>query len=220
MKAFRVRRGQEVYFRVDLPKRLFADGKRRSVVGKTKQEALNKAEDQMQGIKELVIPDAGAKTVESFLQEFLAFYRTEGGVAASTWQDYRYQVDANIVPLIGRLRLDELEPRFVDQFLRALRTKGLSNRSVDYALAVLRRALQFAVDWRFIAVNPASSRMRAAKRRKARENPKMQCLNREQAKQFLEAVRGDRCEALYMLALTSGMRQGEILGLQWSILTW
>jgi integrase len=57
--------------------------------------------------------------------------------------------------------------------------------------------------------------MRAAKRHGARENPKMCFLNSEQAKRFLAAVHGDRYEALYVLALTSGMRQGEMFGLQW-----
>ena len=215
VKAFKVQRGGETYFRVDLPKDRFPDGKRRSVVAKTRHEALEKADEKLQSSEHRVDPDAGAQTLETFLRGFLDFYKTEGGISPSTWQDYRYHIDSNIVPAIGSVRLDRLEPRIVDQFLKTLRARGHANRTIEYALAVLRRAIQFAVDWRFIVANPASSRMRAAKRRKARENSKIGFLSPDQAKHFLEAVHGDRYEALYVLALTSGMRQGELFGLQW-----
>jgi len=68
VKAFKVQRGGETYFRVDLPKDRFPDGKRRSVVAKTRHEALEKADEKLQSSEHRVDPDAGAQTLETFLR--------------------------------------------------------------------------------------------------------------------------------------------------------
>ena len=57
--------------------------------------------------------------------------------------------------------------------------------------------------------------MRAAKRRQVKELSNIRFLTPTESRTFLKAVRGDRYEALYVLAITTGMRQGELLGLQW-----
>jgi hypothetical protein len=99
--------------------------------------------------------------------------------------------------------------------MRSLNKKGLAARTSHYSFSVLRRALQFAVDWKYIPANPASSRMRTAKRRQVKELSKIHLLTPLEGRAFLNAVRGDRYCALYVLAITTGMRQGEMLGLQW-----
>jgi integrase len=216
MKAFKVKRGATQYFRVDLPKDLFRDGKRHSVTAKTRNEAIAKAEKEIENARKGLERKSGKITLEQYLLEFLEFYRTEGGLAPSTFEDYKFQVHAKIIPAIGATTLDRLEPRTVDELLRSLRSEGLANRSVSYTHAVLRRALQFAVDWRYIDANPASARMRAAKRYNRRELSKIRYLNREQARAFLDQVGGNRYEALYTIAIMTGMRQGELLALRWS----
>jgi integrase len=114
------------------------------------------------------------------------------------------------------MKLKDVDPRRIDAFTTGIVDRNLSPRTCQYAYAVLRRALQFAVDWKYIPVNPASSRMRAAQRRVGTELSKIRFLTELEGHAFLEAVRGDRFEALYILAITTGMRQGEMLGLQWS----
>lgn len=57
--------------------------------------------------------------------------------------------------------------------------------------------------------------MRAAKRHHVRALSKIRFLTPDESRTFLNAIRGDRYEALYVLAITTGMRQGEQLGLQW-----
>ncbi len=215
MKAFKVKRGRESYYRVDLPQNLCPTGTRRSVMAKTRSEALGKAREEFERWERGLDQDAGEKTTEQFMCEFLSYYKQDGGIGPSTYQDYRYHVHSNILPALGRVKLKELDPRNVDQFTRSLTEKGLSARTAQYAYSVLRRALQFAVDWKYIPVNPASSRMRAAKRRQQRELSKIRFLTVDQAREFLEAVREKQHGALYVLAVTTGMRPGEMLGLQW-----
>jgi integrase len=217
MKAFKIRRNDQDYFRVDLPKGLFPDGKRRSVMARTRREALEKAQEILQKRKKGLKTDEAKSSVANFLKRFLSFYKTEGGVAARTWQDYRYQIDKNISPHIGAIALNDLKPREVDLWMKSLRERGLGDRTVEYAQAVLRRALQFAVEWEILDRNPAAARFRAAKRKRA-ANPganRIRFLDPAEARTFLNAVQGDRHETLYSLAVTTGLRPEEMYGLRW-----
>ena len=87
---------------------------------------------------------------------------------------------------------------------------GLSPRTVQYLRAVLRRALGQAVKWGVATRNVATLTEPPRV-----ERPEMQVLTPEQARAFLDTVRGDRLEALYSVALALGLRQGEALGLRW-----
>jgi integrase len=217
MKAFKVRRNDQDYFRVELPMNLFPDGKRRSVMAKTRREALDKAQELLQQRKKGLKTEEAKASLADFLQRFLSFYKTEGGVALRTWQDYRYHIDENIIPGLGAIALSALKPREVDLWMKSLRERGLGNRTVEYAQAVLRRALQFAVEWEILDRNPAAARFRAAKRKKA-ANPgakRIRFLDPDEARRFLQAVEGDRHETLYTLAVTTGLRPEELYGLRW-----
>lgn len=216
MRAFKVRRHDDVYFRVDLPKHLFPDGKRRSAMGRTKHEAIERAEKLVEQRRKGLHTDEAKSSLADFLARFLEFYKTEGGVALRTWQDYRYHADENIVPAIGEITLAELKPRDVDLWLKSLRDRGLGDRTVEYAQAVLRRALQFAVEWEIIDRNPAAARFRAAKRKRTVKpgGAVVRFLNPDEARKFLEVAQGDRHEALYALAITTGLRPEELYGLR------
>jgi integrase len=217
MKAFKVKRNQQDYYRVDLAPRLFLDGKRRSVMAKTRREAIEKAEALIAKRKKGLNTDRAKATVGEFLTRFLDYYRTEGGVALRTWQDYRYHIENNIVPAIGTLPLGELKPLQVDEWIRGLRERGLGDRTIEYAQSVLRRALQFAVEWEIIERSPAGARFRAAKRKRTVKpgGKKIRFLDPDETRRFLEATKGGAHEALYALTITTGMRPEEVYGLRW-----
>jgi len=217
MRAFKVRRNQHDYFRVDLLKDLRPSGRRRSVMARTRREALQKVQQILEEHKRGLNSDGARSPLGDFLIGFLDFYKTEGGVALRTWQDYRYHIEVNVIPLIGRTALSELKPREVDLWIKSLRDRGLGNRTVEYAQAVLRRALQFAVEWEIIDRNPAAARFRAAKRKRSANSgaTRIRFLGPEEARKFLDVVCGDRHEALYALAVTTGLRPEELYGLRW-----
>src|ERR1700750_3153496 len=120
MRAFKVRRKGQEYFRVDLPLDLFVDGKRRSTMARTKREALEKAQILVQQQKKGLKTDEARSSLAEFLDRFLEFYESEGGVAPRTWQDYRYQIEQNISPAVGGITLSELKPRHVDLWMKSL----------------------------------------------------------------------------------------------------
>jgi integrase len=217
VKAFKVRRNNEDYFRVDLPKDMFTDGKRHSVMASTRREALEKAQELIDQRKKGLDSEGAKDVLSDFLKRFLDYYKTEGGVALRTWQDYRYHIEQNISGVIGGIAVGDLKPRDVDQWLKLLRDRGLGSRTVEYAQAVLRRALQFAVEWEIIDRNPAGARFRAAKRKRIVHagGPKIRFLDPNEARKFLEVAKSDRHEALYALAITTGLRREELYGLRW-----
>lgn len=218
MRAFKVFRNGQIYFRADLPKDLFGDGKRRSVMARTKREAVEKAHQVIEQRKRGLKAEEAKSSVADFLQRFLTFYKSEGGVSLRTWQDYRYHIEKNIVNGLGSIVLADLKPREVDLWMKSLRERGLGSRTVEYAQAVLRRALQFAVEWEILDRNPAAARFRAAKRKRTANSSakRIRFLNPEQARKFLDVICGDRHEALYTLAVTTGLRPEELYGLPWT----
>lgn len=217
-RAFKHKVGQYTYYRtyVTLP-----DGKRKSIQAPTKRQAEELAAKEEQNIKSGLTPDAAKETLAEFLKRFLEYIKphehNEYGVSPSVHQDYRYICDKHLIPALGSKRVRDLNIRDVDDLLRKKADSGLSMSTVQYIHRVLRRALNFAVDWYVIERNPASARMRTAKRRKPTSSKpdKIHCFTPEQSDRFLESVRGDKWEALFVLALTTGARPGELMALQW-----
>ena len=131
-------------------------------------------------------------------------------VKISTYQRYEQVVRLHLVPGLGRVKLKALTPAHVQRFYRDRLDSGLSPSTVRKFHNVLHRALRQAVRWDLIPRNVTE----------ATEPPKetseeIQPLSKEEARQLLEATRGDCLEALYVLALTTGMREGELLALKW-----
>lgn len=217
-RPFKHKVGRYTYYRayVTLP-----DGKRKSIQAPTRREAEELVAKEEQNIKAGLTPDAEKETLKDFLKRYLDYIKphehNEYGVSPSVHQDYRYLCEKHIIPALGAKRVRDLTIRDVDDLLRRKADSGLSMSTVQYIHRVLRRALNFAVDWYVIERNPASARMRTAKRRKPSSSKpdKIHCFTPEQSDQFLEIVRGDKHEALFVLALTTGARPGELMALQW-----
>ena len=111
----------------------------------------------------------------------------------------------HLKPTLGRLKLKSLTPTHVRRLYREKLDAGASNRTVQYIHTTLRRALQDAVTDELILRNVADG-IKAPRPKKKEINP----LSPEQARIFLEATRDDPLEALYVLAIHRGLRQGEL----------
>jgi integrase len=107
---------------------------------------------------------------------------------------------------VGKVPLEKLTPQHVDAML-----SGLPPALGAYCRTVLRAALNKAMKWGLVVRNAAAlSDPPRHTQRKGR------FLEPEQAEQLLQAAEGHKDEALFVLALMLGMREGELLGLQWS----
>jgi integrase len=134
---------------------------------------------------------------------------------AMSFRDYQALVARHIRPALGERGLLSLAPLDIQGVVHGMHESGLSPRTVHYAHAVLHAALEQAVRWRLIARNPA--RGVALPTSTPRE---MRVLNPDQARRFLEQAAKTRYGVLFALALTTGMRPSEYLGLRWSDINW
>ncbi len=134
-------------------------------------------------------------------------------VKQRTFENYEYMVRVHLVPALGHVKLRSLTPARVQALYRAKLDSGLSPRTVQLIHTVLHKALKQAVKWELVAKNVTEA---VNAPRPARvTGKKIRPLSRKEYFAFREAVRGDRLEALYVLAVTAGLREGEILGLDW-----
>jgi len=155
------------------------------------------------------LSDARGTTVGGFLDLWLAEV-ARPSVRYWTFKGYEVHVRIHLKPALGRMQLERLEPAHVQSLLNEKLRSGLSPKSVQYLRGTLRTALSHAVRWGYISRNPAS--MVDGPRVEPYE---AQPFTVEEARIFLDAVKGDRLQALYSVALTVGLRQGEALGLRW-----
>lgn len=130
-------------------------------------------------------------------------------VKQRTFKNYAYIVRRHITPALGRVRLRSLKAGNLRRLYREKLDAGLSSRTVQIIHTVLRKALQQSVRDDILPRNVCEA-VTAPRRSKKEMRP----LTPAQAKRLLEVARGDRLEALYVLAVTTGLRQGELLGLR------
>lgn len=132
-------------------------------------------------------------------------------VAHRTFHNYRSQIRNHILPALGKKKLRALKLEDVEALYRSMAASGLSPATVRYVHAVLHRALKQATVRGLVSRNVAEG---ASLPRPGKQE--IRPLSPEEVRRFLGAARGDRLEALYVVAVTCGLRQGELLGLRWS----
>ncbi|MBT3320753.1 MAG: site-specific integrase [Anaerolineae bacterium] len=132
-----------------------------------------------------------------------------------TWIQYKQVVRDHLLPYLGKIKLKDLRPDQVQSLYSRKLEEGKSIRTVRLTHAVLRRAMNQAVMWGLIGRNPV-----LAVKPPKQQKKEMKYLTEAQVKVLLGAVDETRYSALYYLAVTTGLRQGELLGLKWSDFDW
>lgn len=182
--------------------------KRRYVYRNTRTEvkdALTKLlADQQKGLP----IDPPRQTVAEFLVSWVED-AVKGTSAPNTYNNYRHIIHQHLVPAIGALQMAKLSPQHLQRLYREKQDAGYT-RTVRLCHAVLHRALGQAAKWGLVARNVAAlvDAPRVAR-------TEMQALFQEEAMKLLDASQEDRLHAMYVLAVTCGPRQGELLGLKW-----
>jgi integrase len=133
----------------------------------------------------------------------------------TTWRHYRYVVRQFITPALGDIKLIDLQPRQIQGLYNGLLDDGVGVQSVRKVHTVLHSALSYAVKTGALGRNPASATIPPVP-----PTREMDILDEIQVNQLLIAAKSHRLEALIHLAVTTGMRQMELLGLKWGDLDW
>ena len=187
------------------------DGKRnrKSMYAKTRKEVQERLGTPLETRRKSLSFQSDTMTVGEFLFDWLT-ESVQPAVCPRTYQSYAELVRLHLEPSLGRIRLSKLTPRDVRKLINSKLSAGLSPRRVQYIHAVLRTALSQAEKDGVVARN-VSKLAKAPKVEQAEISP----FDPNEARLFVKAIAGERLEALYLLAIATGLRQAEILGLSW-----
>jgi len=186
----------------------------RSISGKTQKEVAQNLKQMSLDVDNGTYQEPSNLTVKDWFEIWQKDYM--GDVKASTKLLYSRNVDLYIVPNLGAVKLDSLTTSMIQKLYNQLTSenqesgKPLSPKTIKNIHGILHKALQQAVENGVIRVNPSD----ACKLPRV-EKKDIQPLDDNQVSEFLKAVHGHPYEYLYKIALFTGIREGEVLGLTW-----
>ena len=158
----------------------------------------------------------GRLTTGDYLERWLGDY-ARTNTAPRTFETYESIVRKHLVPALGSIVISKLRPQHIQNYYsRALNARGattkklLSNRSVLHHHRVLREALSHAVRWQILTRNPADAVEPPRVERKEIPVPSPDALDK-----LLQAAQATPLYDLVHIAIMTGLRQGELLGLRW-----
>ncbi len=181
-------------------------------VGPNKKEAERRLAETMSQINngtyskpaEIVFRDFAAKWLEEYAMT---------SVKISTYHTYRAAINTHLVPIFGDLPLLDITTERIQGFV-AIILKKRSPKTVNNLITLLKTIFKYARRWGFLRENPALDidHVRC-------EYREMDFLNPEEMQLFLKAAR-EPFKTLFLAAIMTGMRRGELLGLQWGDIDW
>lgn len=156
----------------------------------------------------------GAQRLDAFINDWFnqaVLPRLENGeIKQRTVDHYQQMIELYIIPALGHYRLDAITTPDVLQFRNELH-RVVSAQTTRLALRVLRQALSDAVEWRYLERSPADS-VKAPRVTTIEAEP----LSQYEARALIRVVGEHRLAPLFLMALTLGLRLGELLGLRWA----
>lgn len=213
-----IKRGNVWYVVVDIARG--PDGKRKQKwypAGQTKKEAQRRLVKVLASIDDGAYVEPSKQLLSDYLERWLKDY-AKPCVAAKTCERYAEIIHNNISPALGHLRIDSIKPLDIQRFYsdcldhgRKDGKGGLSKQTVLHFHRVLHNALEQAVRWQVIVKNPAEFAD------PPRPNKRLfRVLDADQSAELLDSASSTPLYMPVLLALTTGMRRGEILGLSWA----
>jgi len=184
------------------------NGTRRAFAGRTRAIATAKAEAAKAEIIRTGSLATGRESAGAYLARWVESIRAT--VRPNTHDGYERTLRLHVIPELGHIALRRLGPADLAAAYQRMLDKGLSPRSVQLAHVILHRALRQAERWGLVNRNVA--RLVDPPRP---ERTEIRPLSPDELRTLLEAARGDHHEALYVVAVTTGMRWGELTGLRW-----
>lgn len=198
----------------------------RSITGKTQKEVAQKLKAATTAIDSGTYTAPSRQTVGQWLDAWLDTYC--GNIKPRTLEIYQSDIRVHIKPALGAIRLEALSTQMLQNFYNTLAKEGreikkrdkkgkitvtkapLSPKTVKNIHGVLHKALQQAVSIGLLRFNPADACTLP------RIEKKEICpLDETETAAFLEQIRGNRLEPLFVVTLFTGLREGEVMGLMW-----
>jgi integrase len=183
--------------------------KRKYFYGDTRREVQEKLKVALHEQQQGMLATGSQQLLKVYLESWLEqVYKPT--VRPNTYKQFRSIVHHHLIPAFGHIAVQKLRAEKIQAYYAQKLKEGLSPRSIAVIHAVLHSALQNAVKWGLVSRNVSKLVTRPRF-----ERYESQTLTGEQAMKLLEVANGSRIGALLLVALTTGMRKGELLALRW-----
>jgi integrase len=195
-------------------------GKRRwktlpeGITKKQAKENLRAIEDQV--AKGIFLPAKKTPLFSHVAKDWLEFKRPN--LRETTWETIESHRRNHFNELDG-LKINRISTVTIEKFITTRQNKGMNINTLRKILVTLNQILTYSVRHKYIDHNPLHDAERPRDRGNAKES-KTSILHPSQIKNFLENVTEPKYKILFMLAIFTGARQGELLGLKWSDVDW
>ena len=147
--------------------------------------------------------------VKKWKENYLTVQQQLGRLKPSTLRSYQSNLDGHIAPFFGAMPLSEVTLASVQQFIKALLGKGLSPKTIGNVIVILKEMFKHAVQWGHLDANPVQY-----VERPRGEDKEMDVFTPGEIRRLLDAQE-EPLRTLLLTAVLTGMRQGELFGLQW-----
>ncbi len=185
------------------------DGTRKVFYGKKQSEVIAKIDEALHNLRRGMLATGPNVTVQEYIEQWLEEIH-KPTVKLSTHKNYRELLVNYIIPGLGRIKLQALTPQQVQAFYSKKLSDGLSPKTINNIHGLLHKALSNAVKWNILPRNVCDAVTPPRILRKEKT-----VLTIEQAYTLLRQIKNHRMEALFTLAMVTGMRCGELLALRW-----
>lgn len=189
------------------------DGRRKQItetVRGTKKDAERVLRERLSAIETGGFVPRQKETVGEFMTRWLDTYAATN-TSLKTQQGYRNNIKRYVLPSLGRIPLQALTGRNIQNLYSSMLKKGLSATAVVQVHRILRQALSHGVKWGLLTRNVADATTPPRIERK-----EMAVWDEDTTQQFIAAASESRFGEFYQLALLTGMRRSELAGLQWA----
>lgn len=142
----------------------------------------------------------------------------EPNVRESTFIQYEGHIRNHLIPFLGSVKVVDIDFGAVEKFMAQKTDDGISPATLKKSVTTLGAILKYAVRKRYIKSNP----VREVEKPRGKSKPKeeMDFLRPHEIRALIDVTRDQKYKALFMMAVMSGMRQGELLGLKWGDIDW
>ena len=182
--------------------------------GKAK-ELLREIEDQLD--KGVYIPDKKVPLFSEVSSDWLEFKKAN--LRASTWEMYRGHLQYHFEE-IHNLKINRITTAIVEKFITFRQTSGYNLTTLRKLIVTFNQVMKYAVRHKYIDHNPVNVAERPRGKSEHTENKEIRILSPDEIRMFLDSVKNQKYRTLFMVAVMSGTRQGELLGLKWDDIDW
>jgi integrase len=178
------------------------------------KEILRDFEDRLS--KGIYIPDKKIPTFAEVAKDWLEYKKPN--LRASTWSNYDGYTRNHFHDL-DRIKVNRITTADIEKFITARQKQGMHIKTLRRILMIVGQIMTYAVRHKYINYNPTRDIERPKSQGKEKKQ-KIKILTPSEINTFLQVETDHKYRTLFMLAIFSGARQGELLGLKWSDVDW